>query len=109
MTFEHGEYPDGAEDALPPELVREWTGDETYGSKTIPEGWKRSWSSPICERCWVLRRGFVQPGRLAGAAAEQRREGAHCCAFCGRPTWARIWTRADPAAVPYAPLEQRQP
>lgn len=109
MKFDHGVYPEASEGALTPGQVREWTGDETYGSRTIPEGWKRSWSNPICERCWTDRRGFVQPSRLSGAVDVLRREGAHCCAFCGRPTWARIWIRADPADVPYASLEEREP
>lgn len=101
MRLEHGVFPDAATDALTPGSVRDWTGDETYGSSRVPDGFKRSWNAPTCERCWVTIRGFIQPARVA--APDER--GARACAFCGRPTWAGIFTRTNPSDVPYPSLE----
>lgn len=99
-----GAYPLAADDALDPGDVSAWTGDPAYEAGEIPPGFKRSWTHPICERDWVIRQGFRQPVRLRDPA--DQRSGAEVCAFCGYPTWAGIFTRADPKEVPYPHLEE---
>jgi hypothetical protein len=44
----------------------------------------------MCERCWFDQRGDRMPVRLAHPDAER-------CAWCGRPTIAGIYVRADSA------------
>lgn len=63
------------------------------------DGKRYGWQAPICERDWCLQHGgetgpWQQPVRVRFHTTEQ-------CAFCGFPTWAGIFVRADPTTVPY--------
>jgi len=58
----------------------------------------RSWTQPICERCWRKRERDRTPVRIATRPLEQ-------CALCGHNTTSGIYIRVDPSLVPY----RRQP
>lgn len=95
-------FPEASDDALDPIEVVHWTGDDCYDSRIAPDGFKFGWTQATCERCWVERQGFRQPTRVR----DEFHTGAEPCAFCGRPTWVGIYTRADPAKVPYPRIEE---
>lgn len=65
-----------------------------------------SWTQPTCEACWIdkhtnwddetglTRVSIDRPVMVREADLEQ-------CSYCGAPTLVGIYTRADPATVPY--------
>ena len=59
-----------------------------------------NWNQPQCERCWVDQH-TNSDGTIREPVRVRDVEGARVCAFCGYPTWAGIFVRADPSAVPY--------
>jgi len=54
-----------------------------------------SWSQPMCLRCWVDRHPDGRPPVTLVTPPPDR------CAWCGRPTFAGIYVRADPSTLPY--------
>lgn len=64
-----------------------------------------SWTAPMCEHCWCLQHGGEEgPWELPVRVIDKRE--TEQCSFCGFPTWAGIFVRADPREVPY-PQEER--
>jgi len=61
-----------------------------------------SWTSPICERCWIDQNssadGIRRPTRMVDPEVER-------CAFCGNLTIMGIFVRVNPATVPFPPEE----
>lgn len=67
------------------------------------------WNHPQCERCWAERNMSLDRVEEDGAVVESVRQPIRLtavvepeiCCFCGFPTWAGIWVRADPADAPF--------
>lgn len=62
-----------------------------------PAGMKWSWTQPICDRCWQV---FGDPTREPVRMSEELRE-IERCAWCGNGHKSGIYSRANPAEVPY--------
>jgi hypothetical protein len=60
-----------------------------------------NWNQPQCERCWVDTHtdddgNLRVPVRLSFVGDDP-----DVCAWCGYPTWAGIYVRADPSTVAF--------
>jgi len=55
-----------------------------------------TWTHGICDRCWFE----AHPGELPTRIVPEERDRERCCK-CGEPTRSGIYTRADPASVPF--------
>jgi hypothetical protein len=66
-----------------------------------PAGKKWSWTQSICDTCWVLYGDpFRDPVRIRKELREREQ-----CGWCGNIHSSGIYSRADPAKVPYPRLE----
>jgi hypothetical protein len=54
------------------------------------------WTQAICNKCWVQRHPGLEPYRMATEHTDEE-----ICAYCGTSTRSGIYTRDDPAKVPY--------
>lgn len=77
-----------------------------------------SWTQPQCERCWATHEST---GGIPGVRApesvrlpvrfrpEVRSAEPEQCAWCGFPTWAGIYRRADPATLAFPADDEPEP
>lgn len=56
------------------------------------------WTQPLCDICWIDREG---PGRLPVRFHLAHIRDAERCCTCGQMTRSGIFTRIDPASVPF--------
>ena len=54
------------------------------------------WTQPICRACWYHRNRGIDPIRVSPEYVEEE-----VCCLCGTKTSHGIYTRRDPATVPY--------
>jgi len=64
---------------------------------------KYSWNQPICERCWIFRKGLTIPVVVNMIIREEAP--FERCSYCGEPTFIGAWIRDDPILVPYPYIE----
>lgn len=55
------------------------------------------WTQPQCWRCWNAANPDHEPIRVMPDSSDD----AERCCYCGEPTTAGIYVRADPAIVPF--------
>ena len=72
-------------------------------------GERLSWNQPRCESCWFELEGDWDGNHLLSVPRPVHRPGleeVERCAWCGRPTFAGIYVRADPPSVPFPRSER---
>jgi hypothetical protein len=64
-----------------------------------------SWTQPTCEACWIDQHSNWDEDNIALVSIDRpvmvKDDIIQQCSYCGGLTFVGIYTRADPATVPY--------